>query len=54
MSRLQPPADAKHVQVVDKESHKLMWEGTREKFLKEFRGGLDEDNQKHYQIISLK
>ena len=52
MSKLQPPPDAKHVQVVDKESHKLMWEGTREQFIKEFCGGLDEDNQKSYVMIS--
>lgn len=54
MSRLRPPEDARYVQIVQKDTHKLMWEGTREKFLKDFMGGLDEDNQKSYIMISHK
>ena len=54
MKRLAPPSDATRVQVVAKDSHKVMWEGTREQFIRQFKGGLDDDNQKAYKLISYK
>jgi hypothetical protein len=54
LKRLAPPPDATHVEVVAKDTHRTMWAGTREKFMKDFMGGLDEDNQKSYTLISYK